>query len=73
MDFIWAILFYLWFELWSLPPRVALAESQAPPDVRRFLSRVVAAVPLALVVWGLAHRWEIIKGYFRLWPFSHEE
>ena len=22
---------------------------------------------------GLAHRWEIIKGYFRLWPFSHQE
>jgi branched-chain amino acid transport system permease protein len=22
---------------------------------------------------GLAHRWEMIKGYFRLWPFSHQE
>ncbi len=22
---------------------------------------------------GLAHRWEIIKAYFRLWPFSHQE
>jgi len=22
---------------------------------------------------GLAHRWEMIKAYFRLWPFSHEE
>jgi branched-chain amino acid transport system permease protein len=22
---------------------------------------------------GLAHRWEIIKAYFRLWPFSQEE
>ncbi len=22
---------------------------------------------------GLAHRWEKIKAYFRLWPFSHEE
>jgi branched-chain amino acid transport system permease protein len=22
---------------------------------------------------GLAHRWEIVKSYFRLWPFSHEE
>ena len=22
---------------------------------------------------GLAHRWGIIKAYFRLWPFSHEE
>ncbi|MFC1863847.1 branched-chain amino acid ABC transporter permease [Thermodesulfobacteriota bacterium] len=22
---------------------------------------------------GLHHRWEIIKTYFRLWPFSHEE
>ena len=22
---------------------------------------------------GLVHRWEIIKGYFRLWPFSHQE
>jgi branched-chain amino acid transport system permease protein len=22
---------------------------------------------------GLHHRWEIIKAYFRLWPFSHEE
>ena len=20
---------------------------------------------------GLAHRWEIVKGYYRLWPFSH--
>ncbi|MBI5440079.1 MAG: branched-chain amino acid ABC transporter permease, partial [Deltaproteobacteria bacterium] len=22
---------------------------------------------------GLEHRWEIVKAYFRLWPFSHEE
>lgn len=22
---------------------------------------------------GLAHRWETVKAYFRLWPFSHEE
>jgi branched-chain amino acid transport system permease protein len=22
---------------------------------------------------GLYHRWEMIKAYFRLWPFSHEE
>jgi branched-chain amino acid transport system permease protein len=22
---------------------------------------------------GLFHRWEIIKNYFKLWPFSHEE
>lgn len=22
---------------------------------------------------GLAHRWEIIRHYFKLWPFSHEE
>jgi branched-chain amino acid transport system permease protein len=22
---------------------------------------------------GLAHRWEIVKAYFRLWPFSHQE
>ena len=22
---------------------------------------------------GLEHRWEMIKAYFRLWPFSHEE
>jgi branched-chain amino acid transport system permease protein len=22
---------------------------------------------------GLAHRWEIIKAYFELWPFSHQE
>ncbi|UCE56642.1 MAG: branched-chain amino acid ABC transporter permease [Desulfobacterales bacterium] len=22
---------------------------------------------------GLHHRWEIIKAYFRLWPFSHQE
>jgi branched-chain amino acid transport system permease protein len=22
---------------------------------------------------GLAHRWEIVKAYYRLWPFSHQE
>ena len=22
---------------------------------------------------GLAHRWEMIKAYYRLWPFSHQE
>jgi len=22
---------------------------------------------------GLAHRWEMIKAYFKLWPFSHQE
>jgi len=53
-----------------------------------FLSKVVAAqaaASLALIAHGLviilflifeprglAHRWGMIKAYFRLWPFSHE-
>ena len=39
MDWVWAVLFFVWFELLSLPLRLALAASPAPADVRRLISR----------------------------------
>ena len=34
---------------------------------------LVIALFLIFEPRGLAHRWEIIKAYFELWPFSHQE
>jgi hypothetical protein len=55
-------------------------------NVERTLLAAQAAASLALITRGLviilflifeprglAHRWGMIKAYYRLWPFSHEE
>ena len=54
MDFIWAILFFLWFECLSLPLRGAIVRWPMPADVRRLLSRVAGPAMLLLPIWLLA-------------------
>ena len=55
MDFGWAALYFLWFEVLSLPLRLVLARTRAPEDVRRFLSRVAGPVVLVLPIWYGGH------------------
>ncbi len=51
-----------------LPPQLAqdTAAGLAP-----FTFGMIILVFLIFEPRGLAHRWEIIKGYFRLWPFKY--
>jgi YYY domain-containing protein len=62
MDWIRAILFFGWFELLSLPLRLALAGSAAPADVRRLLSRVGGPVLLLIPLW--------FAGHLAAWPLG---
>ncbi|MFC2173078.1 DUF2298 domain-containing protein [Acidobacteriota bacterium] len=69
MDFIWACLFLLWNELLSLPLRALLSRINAPPDVRRILSRLAGPVLLILPVWLLGHSgsWALTRTFGLLW------
>ena len=66
-----------------VPPQVlALAFSQAAGSVFPALTEGIAflkegAIGLAIVLFlmfepdGLAHRWKMIRAYWKLYPFSH--
>jgi len=54
----------------ALFPAVA---AQAAASLGLITRGLVIIIFLIFEPRGLAHRWEIIKAYFRLWPFSHEE
>jgi branched-chain amino acid transport system permease protein len=54
----------------SIFPAVA---AQAAASLGLIVRGLVIALFLIFEPRGLAHRLEIIKAYFRLWPFSHEE
>ncbi|MGB3903436.1 MAG: branched-chain amino acid ABC transporter permease, partial [Anaerolineae bacterium] len=49
----------------------AVVAPQAAASLALISRGVVIMLFLILEPRGLAHRWEIIKGYYRLWPFSH--
>lgn len=51
---------------------VALAP-QAGAALALFARGLVIGIFLIFEPRGLAHGWEIIKAYFRLWPFSYED
>ena len=53
----------------------AAACREMMPSPRPFLITRGLIIILFLIFEprGLEHRWEIVKAYFRLWPFSHEE
>jgi branched-chain amino acid transport system permease protein len=51
----------------------AIIAAQAAASLALITRGLVLILFLIFEPRGLAHRWEIIKGYFRLWPFSHEE
>jgi len=51
----------------------AAVAPQAAASLGLIMRGIVIILFLIFEPRGLAHRWEMIKAYFRLWPFSHEE
>jgi len=41
------------------------------PSLRNMLFGIIIALFLIFEPRGLAHRWEIVKSWYRLWPFSY--
>ncbi|NVL92440.1 MAG: branched-chain amino acid ABC transporter permease [Desulfobacterales bacterium] len=55
------------------PVLSAAVAPQAAASLGLITRGLVIALFLIFEPRGLAHRWEMIKAYFRLWPFSHQE
>ncbi len=55
------------------PLLAAAVAPQAAAALALIARGLVIIVFLIFEPRGLAHGWEMIKAYFRLWPFSHEE
>lgn len=55
------------------PVMSAAVAPQAAASLALITHGLVIILFLIFEPRGLAHRWEMIKDYFRLWPFSHEE
>jgi branched-chain amino acid transport system permease protein len=53
------------------PVLSAVVAAQAAASLALISRGVVIMLFLIFEPRGLAHRWEMIKGYYRLWPFSH--
>jgi branched-chain amino acid transport system permease protein len=53
------------------PVLSAVVAAQAAASLALISRGVVIMVFLIFEPRGLAHRWDLIKGYYRLWPFSH--
>jgi len=51
----------------------AAVAPQAAASLGLIMRGLVIIVFLIFEPRGLAHRWELIKAYFRLWPFSYQE
>lgn len=51
----------------------AAVAAQAAASLALITRGLVIILFLIFEPRGLAHRWGIIKAYYRLWPFSHEE
>ncbi len=49
----------------------AVVAAQAAASLSLIMRGLVIIVFLVFEPRGLAHRWEMIKAYFRLWPFSY--
>jgi branched-chain amino acid transport system permease protein len=55
------------------PVLSAAVAPQAAASLALISHGLVIIIFLIFEPRGLHHRWEMIKAYFRLWPFSHEE
>jgi branched-chain amino acid transport system permease protein len=55
------------------PILAAAVAPQAAASLALITHGLVIIIFLIFEPRGLHHRWEIIKTYFRLWPFSHQE
>jgi branched-chain amino acid transport system permease protein len=54
------------------PILAAAVAPQAAASLALMSHGLIIIIFLIFEPRGLHHRWEIIKAYFRLWPFSHE-
>ena len=54
------------------PILAAAVAPQAAASLALISHGLIIIIFLIFEPRGLHHRWEIIKAYFRLWPFSHE-
>jgi branched-chain amino acid transport system permease protein len=55
------------------PVLSAVVAAQAAASLALITRGLVIILFLIFEPRGLAHRWGMIKAYYRLWPFSHEE
>jgi branched-chain amino acid transport system permease protein len=55
------------------PILAAAVAPQAAASLALITHGLVIIIFLIFEPRGLYHRWVIIKTYFRLWPFSHQE
>jgi len=55
------------------PVLSAVIAPQAAASLGLITHGLVIIIFLIYEPRGLVHRWEIMRAYFRLWPFSHEE
>jgi branched-chain amino acid transport system permease protein len=55
------------------PVLSAVVAGQAAASLALISRGLIIILFLIFEPRGLEHRWEIVKSYFRLWPFSHEE
>ncbi len=53
------------------PVLSSVVAAQAAASLALISRGVVIMLFLIFEPRGLAHRWDLIKGYYRLWPFSH--
>lgn len=51
----------------------AAVAPQAAASLGLIMHGLIIIIFLIFEPRGLAHRWEMIKTYFRLWPFSHQD
>jgi branched-chain amino acid transport system permease protein len=55
------------------PVLSAAVAAQAAASLALIVRGLIIMFFLIFEPRGLAHRWGMIKAYYRLWPFSHEE
>lgn len=55
------------------PVLSAIVAPQAAASLGLIMRGMVIIIFLVFEPRGLAYRWEVIKNYFSLWPFSHQE
>jgi branched-chain amino acid transport system permease protein len=53
------------------PMLAAAVSPQAASSLGLIMRGLVIVIFLIFEPRGLAHRWEMVKAYYRLWPFSH--
>jgi branched-chain amino acid transport system permease protein len=54
------------------PVLAAAVAPQAAASLALISHGLIIIIFLIFEPRGLHHRWEMVKNYFRLWPFSHE-